>query len=142
MSEIKNYTVDGRDFTFYCESHNTRNGFAHTCEVFEDNYKIGGAKINYLNRTWESYRYQSAMCNALESRIDGIKYHLKNDFMNKNGYAKMTSKRKEEFEKIVNEDKDIKVYNDLMAFIKTSAPYWVNSYDEWVNDGKKTNYHM
>ena len=44
---------------------NTRNGFYHKTELYIDSEFILECKCNYLNRTWESYPYQSVMKDAL-----------------------------------------------------------------------------
>ena len=52
---------------------NTGSGFYHKTELYIDSEFILECKCNYLNRTWESYPYQSVMkqslSNAIESEI-------------------------------------------------------------------------
>ena len=48
----------------------TRNGFYHKTELYIDSEFILECKCNYLNRTWESYPYQSVMKDALHSAIE------------------------------------------------------------------------
>lgn len=47
-----------------CESISTRNGFKHEATVFKDNKIMFKTKINYLNRTWESYEFESVLRQA------------------------------------------------------------------------------
>ena len=49
---------------------NTRNGFYHKTELYIDSEFILECKCNYLNRTWESYPYQSVMKDALYNAIE------------------------------------------------------------------------
>ena len=56
----------GKDVTIQFEvaSKDTRNGFKHEGRIWIDDYRqhihgCASSKICYLNRTWESYRYQS-----------------------------------------------------------------------------------
>jgi hypothetical protein len=44
-----------------CECKNTRNGFKHVAHLFLGSCEIEERKWCYLNRTWESFRYQSVM---------------------------------------------------------------------------------
>lgn len=53
-------------FTVYCESVRTRNGFKHEATVFKDYKIMFKNKINYLNRTWESYEFESVLRQAKE----------------------------------------------------------------------------
>ena len=44
-----------------CDWKKTRNGFKHEATLFLDGRESDRAKCCYLNRTWESYEYQSVM---------------------------------------------------------------------------------
>ena len=48
----------------------TRGGFYHKTELYIDSEFILECKCNYLNRTWESYSYQSVMKQALHEAIE------------------------------------------------------------------------
>ena len=48
----------------------TRSGFYHKTELYIDSEFILECKCNYLNRTWESYPYQSIMKDALYEAIE------------------------------------------------------------------------
>jgi hypothetical protein len=49
-----------------CQASNTRNGFKHTATLQIDGVDAEGVKCNYLNRTWESYEYESVLEKLLE----------------------------------------------------------------------------
>ena len=44
-----------------CKSLSTKNGFKHEAKLFINGAQIGKAQIGYLNRTWESYQFQSVL---------------------------------------------------------------------------------
>ena len=48
----------------------TRNGFFHTSKLFYNSELLSEVRANYLNRTWESYPYQSVMKQALYNAIE------------------------------------------------------------------------
>ena len=48
----------------------TRSGFCHKTELYIDSKFILECKLSYLNRTWESYPYQSVMKQALYNAIE------------------------------------------------------------------------
>ena len=48
----------------------TRNGFYHKTELYIDSKFILECKCNYINRTWESYPYQSVMKESLYKAIE------------------------------------------------------------------------
>lgn len=49
-----------------CEAGKTRNGFKHTATLMYDGLEQESVKINYLNRTWERYEYQSVLYRLAE----------------------------------------------------------------------------
>lgn len=56
---------------FKNEYKKTRSGFSHTSKLYDDNYNlIATSKCNYLNRTWESYSFQTSMKRAVEIAIE------------------------------------------------------------------------
>ncbi len=60
------FTVNGEKIYFYCSTTKTKNGFCH--HVFT----VGGGKenehsrVSYLNRTWETFEYQTALLHAVD----------------------------------------------------------------------------
>jgi hypothetical protein len=65
------------DYVFVCDSANTRNGFKHECTIFKGSWQLTDkVKINYINRTWESYRYKSVMQKAVDSIKDKAQKEL------------------------------------------------------------------
>ncbi len=48
-------------FTIACEHQNTRSGFRHVAILLVNNREVDRTKCCYLNRTWESYTFQSVM---------------------------------------------------------------------------------
>lgn len=49
-----------------CESRSTRNGFCHNCTLFYNDREVSFARVSYLNRTWESYQFQTVIFRAIE----------------------------------------------------------------------------
>ena len=60
------FVVNGEHVYFTCDTTNTKNGFCH--HVFSS----GGGKyyehsrVSYLNRTWESFEYETALLHAVD----------------------------------------------------------------------------
>lgn len=50
-----------------CNASNTRNGFKHEASLMVNGREVLRKKINYLNRTWERYTYESVLHALLES---------------------------------------------------------------------------
>ncbi len=66
---MEHYTTTRKGITFevFCQSGSTRHGFKHTVELWQNGYYIAEAKICYLNRTWERYRYESTIHKAIDA---------------------------------------------------------------------------
>lgn len=120
--EIKKIKVGNSEFEFVNESGNTRYGFYHRSVLFCNGCKIGENRVNYLNRTWESYRYQTCMVGLIRDKIESRTNYLRKDFMCKNNYKKMTDKRKMEFansNEFLN-DEFLNEYTCILDSLKTS----------------------
>lgn len=50
-------------FDFYCDSRKNRSGFVHEWKLYYWNYScpVETGKIQYYNRTWESFCYQTLL---------------------------------------------------------------------------------
>jgi len=59
-----------KEFTVVCNYKNTRNGFKHTASITRNGYSVHETKCCYLNRTWESYTYQSVLHKAIDGYFD------------------------------------------------------------------------
>lgn len=113
--EVRKFKINGNEYEFVNESGNTRCGFYHKTSLFKSNgdssWKVSERKVNYLNRTWESYRYQTSMSCALSEYCNDRYERLLNDFKSNRGYVKMTKKRLEEFHNCA-EYKNDSIIND------------------------------
>ena len=112
--EIKKFNIDEYEFEFVNESYDTRHGFKHVSTLFMNNCKQIENTCHYLNRTWESYRYRTAMRGCVYMLIENRIGNLKSDFKNRNGYLKMTAKRNEEFERWMGHDNVADFYVKLL----------------------------
>lgn len=60
-------------YSVKCESVSTRNGFKHVARVSDSNFNfVFETKINYLNRTWESFQFQSVLEKAKNMIESGV----------------------------------------------------------------------
>jgi len=51
------------------KTQNTRNGFRHLVEFYNNGRLVESRSVSYLNRTWESYNYESAINRLLEKML-------------------------------------------------------------------------
>lgn len=95
--KIFTYELDGQEITLVCDSRNTRNGFAHDCTFLLNGYEENRASAHYLNRTWESYTFQSVILKAVGDARAFVENRLISRFKDSFGYMRMNEKRYEEF---------------------------------------------
>ena len=68
----------------------TRSGFKHETQVFVNDEFVHQSTAHYLNRTWESYAYQSVMKQALHEMIELEKARLKAEYKEHTGKKRVS----------------------------------------------------
>lgn len=92
--EIRKITVNGREYEFVNSSRNTRNGFAHDTTLFIDGREAGQSSCNYINRTWECYRYQTVMKRCINNIVE-IRYsRFIENYKSENNIKRMTAEKR------------------------------------------------
>ena len=105
--KIVKMNVMGKEIMFVCQFRNTRNGFAHDAHMFINGLELSDATCHYLNRTWESWNYQSVCLECCSNRIKFLEGRLKDDYKRNRGISRMTAKHTEALSEIIKTDKDI-----------------------------------
>ena len=60
------FTVNGEEVRFYCNTMYTRMGFCHHVFAVGFGKDYEHSRVSYLNRTWESFQYETALLHAVE----------------------------------------------------------------------------
>lgn len=107
--------IGNNKFTFEVNSRSTRRGFAHDCSLYLDGHKIAHDTANYINRTWEAYRFQAVMMGAIDNAIEQIKADVRETEKAARGWAKLTQARKNEIAKIIEQNSSYKVLRALLG---------------------------
>lgn len=113
--EIRTVNIDDMEVRFVCESADTRHGFKHVVHMFVDNFEEECNTAYYLNRTWESYRYQTAMLGCVSKAKENRIEILKSNFKSENEISRMTAKRNAEFGEVLKADWKYKFYEELYS---------------------------
>lgn len=69
-----------RSYKVVCDWQKTRNGFKHTADLLRNNSSVLSVKICYLNRTWESFEYQSVLEKLYKQSEDRLTTYEKAKF--------------------------------------------------------------
>lgn len=107
-------TINGNEYFFICRYHRTRVAFAHSATVYKNHSYIRSERVNYLNRTWESFTYQTVIKNAVWMMMQEVINNLKAAFKTANGYKILTASRRETFEAWKNEQPQYKEVRELL----------------------------
>ena len=96
-------TINGTEYLFINNSRGNRSGFVHESELYRNNRLIGKNKVQYYNRTWEVYTYQTVMKGLVSGLMEDYKEDYKSTWKDEHGIKRLTeAKRKammEDFEK-------------------------------------------
>jgi hypothetical protein len=128
------FNANGHRFEFVCTSRSTRGGFAHDAAVFIDGraYEAARETCHYINRTWESYTYQTVMARLAGGRIaQHMEWELE-DWKEARGYQRMTGRRKEEFAGFIdkNAGEPLRTWIEVYAAIR-NHDIMEPPYPEW-----------
>ena len=112
-SIIKN--IGGIEFRFDVDSMNTGRGFAHVAELYMGDGErcIGRCRKQYLNRTWESYRFQTAMLGAVRDAIEAARYAVIEQEKARQGWHNLTAARRAVVEALIDENSAVATLNEL-----------------------------
>ena len=107
-------------YTFEVEYVNCRDGFSHTCEL----YKNGGYRplatnrVHYINRTWESYEFQTVMLGCVRMMMERIMAKGIDEYKEANGIKRLIAKKREEVETAIKKSREyaeLQMLYDLVA---------------------------
>lgn len=82
FEETKSFDVNGNHYVFVNQYYEPYDGFNHKSKLFVNDKFLVEHTVHYLNRTWESYEFQTSMLGAvrkmLEYNDNCIKLSIKN----------------------------------------------------------------
>jgi len=82
-------------FSFECSSRKNRSGFVHKCKLYEAGKLIRFHKIQYYNRTWESYQFQSVMQCTWERYVTKYKKKVIDEYIAGTGKKRLSEQQKD-----------------------------------------------
>lgn len=67
---MRSFTLN-KDYQVVCESEATRSGFRHVATLLHHGNECEKTKICYLNRTWESFEFESVLLRIIDAHFEG-----------------------------------------------------------------------
>lgn len=113
----------GKEIVFLNVSRSTRSGFAHDSTLIVDGCRMGDYTARYLNRTWEYYRFQTAMLGAIDSALAWKMDRLKDHFKYENGLSRMTKASKAKLLDLYDQDQGVQFLKLLRDEVNKHSQY-------------------
>lgn len=73
------FTVNGEKIYFYCNTTYTKNGFCHHVYTVGCGKENEHSRLSYLNRTWESFEYETALLHAVDKFPKSMRVPLRQE---------------------------------------------------------------
>lgn len=102
--EIIEFEVWGRSIKFECDSRKNPQGFVHCATLYVDGIKCNSVRIQYYNRTWEAWCYQSVCLQRCSAVIESREAQLKSEFKREHNLSSVRGANKEALQKIIDAD--------------------------------------
>ena len=113
-------TIKIKNITFICFTKNTRSGFKHEAQMLINETFVSEAVQHWVNRTWESFTYQSVMRNCVQNHIAQIEYGIETNYRNENNVIRKTKKHSEKLNELFNQNAEIKKAKKILKLIQTN----------------------
>ena len=95
---ITKKSINNNEYMFINHSRSNRSGFVHETELYKNDRLIGEYKIQYYNRTWECYQFQSVMCGVVNALIAEAKEEHKNRYKQMHNIKRLTEAKRAEMQ--------------------------------------------
>ncbi len=107
-------------FTFECKSVNRSVGFAHIVTLKKNGFEISRKSVQYYNRTWESYKYQSAMLACVRKEMERILSEGLAEYKAQHNLKQMRKAVKEEVTNAIQNTFEYKELEILLNMVKNA----------------------
>lgn len=86
----------GNIYNIINETWETSNAWGHKSTLLELGDEIASRKVQYHNRTWEMYTYQTSMSSLLNDILENNLKSYITDYKETNGISRLTKAKKDE----------------------------------------------
>lgn len=112
--------VDDVDYEFVCSSVGNRSGFKHKCDLYVGKYPyiMCSSSVQYYNRTWECWQYQTVCRNTVDKLISERIDKLTCEYKDSNKISRITKKHRVLLDDIIDKDGTISQYRKVREALK------------------------
>lgn len=115
---ITKKTINNNEYMFINHSYDNRSGFVHKTELYQNDRLIGEYKIQYYNRTWECYQFQSVMRGVVNTILGEEFETFKTMYKRQHDIKRLTKAKHEAMMQDFEINKPA-LYDDLQELYKT-----------------------
>lgn len=115
---ITKKSINNNEYMFINHSRGNRSGFVHETELYQNDRLIGEYKIQYYNRTWECYQFQSVMRGVVNILLGEEFEMFKAMYKHQHNIKRLTAKKEAEMMQDFAVNKSA-LYEDLQELYKT-----------------------
>lgn len=94
----KTFTINGSEYIFINRFRGNRSGFVHETDLIRNGWTFGTHKIQYYNRTWERYEYQSVMKGCVHKLMESEKEDYIQHWKAAHGCKRLTAEKRKAME--------------------------------------------
>ena len=113
FNEVEKFGNAMENWAIINEWGNTRNGFKHISTLLHYGNEVAKNNTCYLNRTWESYTYQTSMKNVVASYVREIKNRIVDNYKSENHVARLTKTHKANIDKIIAQNATLQQLGEI-----------------------------
>lgn len=88
--------INGNEYTFINYSRGNRSGFVHCTELQKNGFVLGNAKVQYYNRTWEVYTFQTVMKRLVGELMESIEESFCTAWKDAHNIKRLTQAKRDE----------------------------------------------
>lgn len=93
---ITTKSINNNEYVFINSSRSNRSGFVHETKLYKNGTLWGEYKIQYYNRTWECYQFQSVMRGVVNTIIGEEFEVFKTSYKHNHNIKRLTAKKHDE----------------------------------------------
>jgi len=131
--EILSKKINKIEYQFNCRTFESRYSWGHKVQFIVNNRIVSENKIVYYNRTWESFRYQTAINGAINLYYNDLFNKFITDYKEINNITRLKKEIKEDLQKQFNKQDDIKSLLKLKKLVKDSNSSYNFKY-QYINE--------
>ena len=90
MERIFSKDINGANYEVFGQYWETRNAWGHNGILLMNGHEIARDRCRYYNRTWESYRFQTAGQCAVRKAMDELAAELYDEYRERTGRARLS----------------------------------------------------